>query len=493
MNGLYINTYPPTLSHSHKRLDLTIEPWANDITNISVVYRESKVESLHQYEDQDIRVTVTGLFFIGDKLNPITELASTLKTAGIDGCHQIIEYGVFTAVAVFKKQRLLVIFTDPLGLAANFYSFTNGVTVTPSPSLIQSNTSSHFDSFLTHQKHLIGKYTSKQDVYRLLPFEQLDLTTKTVKTSKSWLRKDFDLTRIKDDLNDLAHALSNKKLCVALSSGFDSRLLAAVFRPALSYCWGPQQSRDIIVSKEISDILNIEITTFPLPTSPTPQDRYLYQLYCQDNCIQNIRVFSGYHSAHQTTKYSDVCLDGYLGDVFQRGTYFFGKGLAAEARKLIPAFNRLSTPTTLLKSRYRKIWKNQALRATLLQEYNNFLSTHNLPNTISSVVAFDYLWGRGLRLIGTGGPGANSYYNQVITPLSSPRIVTCLLKTSPEYFYRLHIFKEIWQAVEVDEAITRIKSEHYFSPKTPRSLIYVISLVGRILVNFVPGFGNYGR
>lgn len=494
MNGLYLNVPPPDISDNYKIETIDISKWSTKIKQASFVHLKTNINNFHQYEDEQHLIIINGIFELNSHLNQANNLIKEIKNNGLLAPHHLIEYGFFCAIIVEKHKKYTIFLTDPLSLNSHFYSLSeNTIKIAPSAQYIEGEQDKLTTEFIRAHSHAIGKYTAKKNVFRLLPFEYIDLNQKEVLTTTNWKRPNHSTSDITKDISRLQNATEKLSTCVALSSGFDSRLIAAIFKPKISYTWGPSNSRDIKVSKKLSKLLDIETSTFPLPSSINELDQDIFNFHCRDNCNQNMQVVAGYRIAYQTTKQADLCLDGFLGDVYQRGTYFYGKGLFAETTKILPYLYKLITPHGLLRSRYSKIWKNEKTRSLLLNQYSNFLKMHQLENTINSVVAFEYLWGRGVRLIGTGGAGANSTYNNVLTPLASPRIVSALLSTSPKKLSRLYIFKNLWADLAIPKEIRNIPSEHYFSVDTPRCLIYPISLIGRILVNFIPGFGNYGK
>jgi len=492
MIGLYINSESPAnLSINSLNLSYLCHD-IEKIKSINLVYNNNKANIPQHYKDDSIEIYLVGTFHLGEKINDIVELARAIRNQGITSLYKTIEFGNF--VAICRTIDDIYIITDPLSLRSHFYSLEKDFKISPTTLSFNTKADCLHSDLINKQGHTIGKYTGLSDVYRILPFQYISIKRSTIETVTDWTRLDYSIRTIFADIQKLKKSLSSSNICVALSSGFDSRLIASIFRPKYSYSWGPANSKDLRVAKKICSTLDIEIETFSLTVDHTRTDEEIHDYYCQNNCLQNRRITSGYRHAYTSiTRKSDICLDGFLGDVFQRGTYFFGKGLGEEIRKLIPFLDLTATPQKLLRSRYSKVWNQKEFRKIVLKSYQDFLDTYRLDNTLGSVVAFDYLWGRGIRLIGTGGAGVNTYYNSVLTPLASPRIVTSLLYSSPKYFFRLQLFKEIWSMADAPNEIKKLLSEHYFSPSTSRRLIYAISFLGRLVLNYVPGMGNYGK
>ncbi|MBY6208225.1 MULTISPECIES: hypothetical protein [Halomonas] len=444
---------------------------------------------------------LSGWFILDDKLNDINLLHDEIILNGLENAQSKIQAGIFTAIFFDSTATSdeFTIFQDPASLLPHYWTQEKSeLVVTPECGEIISSEDTCLTEILVKKGHLFGDNTIDKQVKKILPFEHLVIKRQVVKkvdNSKTFHDYVFGGVRHEDFFDSFKKVNRPLKPDVcALSAGFDSRLIAHRFDPSAFYTWGPKHSQDVIVAEKISN--NKEKPHFSFSFTDEfvndIDDEVCCALFKGSVLNPNARFLCNYRKVKNEFKSSVFSLDGYLGDVLQRGTYNNFKGTLGEFLKIFPKFYDYLNISDryVLRSRYRELGEKDF--DMLWEDYKKKTDILCDEDPYTKVTFYEFFYGRGGRYISTGGIVMNSLFFNVVPAFCS--------KSSLNYFFNQKMtdalefktFKKVWSDID-DEAIVELNSEGGYSSKTPRVLIPLMNFLGRLNTRFNPRRKNYSR
>lgn len=251
-------------------------------------------------------------WFIGEnnKRNDIhwlLEKISDLKE--ISDVLDLIESGVF--IAGYFKNSEWSVFTDPFALSPHFYSKKEmGIKISPSAFNISSEESfcEEKNKILISQGHLFGNLTAFSDVFRFVPGDciikkdEYDIITHNFGFN---LKNPNEVEEVFSLAAELVNSTPVSLQSIALSAGFDSRLIFCVSDPQYAYTWGPETSLDIVNANKLAKNRRLSNETFPFRRNKVSESDLTHCEYLFKGVVKNYnpQFFANYkYVANQSKK-----------------------------------------------------------------------------------------------------------------------------------------------------------------------------------------------
>ncbi|OHV09517.1 hypothetical protein [Kushneria phosphatilytica] len=448
-------------------------------------------------ETEDNIVGVAGWFILNGKKNDLEALLEELKKNEPHNVIRSIEHGVFTAFYLSKADNRYVVFSDPMGLSSSYYKIDNGnVVVSASAKRLVKERDKKNNRLLEKINYIPGVECLDSSVKRLcsgdLLFSSGETRSEEVVISNKNTAYVHSYRQAIDYMNYISGFWDKKEKHVPISSGFDSRLIAIVGDAAKSYTWGPENAFDIKAGRTIAKELGLYHYSFRFLSNKMEEKDKLYDYFVCGAGKTNINLVSAYGEAFKHISDTHVCLDGYLGDVLQRGTFLFGKGVGAEFKKFFPSLVSYQSESSLLKDRLKDLDDKDF--ETIWSDYSRRTGSLKLA-PLHKVSYYECFYGRGGRHAIFGGNTLNAIFNTVVPLMFNPAVFTFFFHLDPKEVGREVSFVKLWK--EVDEKkygkVKKLRSENFVNCYTPPVYMSKLKFLGRIANNYIPCFFNYTK
>jgi len=497
MKGLYLGCSSKHLSESKsefKELHTTevFPEWLP--INGEIISLNQKISDLTKVDDESRSyICVSGWFLYKDKLNDLEQLFSDLDKKGKSALKNITG-GVF--IALFVKNGEFFIFNDPMGFSNHYYLVNeNGIQLAPSIAVIERENENlekvpSLVEFLNKRGHLFGDKTSYKNVFRLdagcilcsdgkiEPYIEL-LTSKKINAEDVYKR-----------VAQVINCFPEDKRHIPLSGGLDSRLMVACAKFTFGYCYGPENSADRPIARNFSDDFEqFEEYEFDKPDKKGNEALIYNEITETPSQFLSADFLASYRYVSQFRPEANVVFDGYLGDTLQRGVWLYLGGIKGELYRFFPILYTLRPVTAryILSRRYGNLSPE-----VFELFYSDFQErTQNLDlDDYAKVTYYDFIWGRGARFVNNGALLMNGQFAHVVPVFSDPIIFSSLIKENFKQTIRFKMVDRIWKNIE--QKYKSVKFENGYKVSTPNFLKPKLALMWRLLINYVPGFQNYG-
>jgi len=457
--------------------------------------REWKSPSIYKFEDKTI--IISGWFVLNGEKNNLESLFTEIKKLGLKETLNNIELGVFTGVFFDGSDSYM--FADYLSLSHHFYTKTkNGVKISPIINYLINEDSifnEHAQKILNKTGYLLGNDTVYNNINRIPPGCIVNLSDYKEEVyfhfnNSNQIKVEYIPVVIKDIISLWDKRYRN----IALSSGFDSRLIYACGDFKYVYTFGPEKSYDrksALKLFKIKNDIDSRYDGFNFAENEAPD--YLKKLNkilfegAATVPFEDKFIASFYHAfTHSENEY--VTFDGFLGDALQRGTLLHIKNRISKLLKTFPILNKnYLTSNKLIISRYGKEVGN----SYVLPLYEHFLNIYNLKDSINSYLLFEIMYGRNTRYIINGATVLKGI-NNISVPVFAHRIVfeTLILQDFVDTI-SYKTFKKLWR--NIPKSIKKVPSEMLYSVMTPRFFIPFFIFIGRIVTFKISAFYNYAN
>ena len=484
MKGFYINVCPPSIPSTFEESLLT--------TKVS-----DSLTAIHKtdYLFSTSTLQMVGWFIYAGKLNNFEALANDIKTLGLQAIENI-EFGVYSGVLTLDKNDYF--FVDKMGLSLHFlYKYQGKVVIAAALQTIKDNfaltISNLHESILEKRGHLFGTSTKYQDVVCIPPGGVVSLQNGEIIAKKSLddLIKPTSnqIEQIPSQIKSLVKSIPMHKRSLALSGGFDSRLILSQSDMQDGYCYGPPNSADRPIARQFKHNFN-NFYEFEFDgISATSKEAEVFDFLVESPCkYNNAHFINAYHTAFELTENTDFFFDGYLGDVFKRGTYLYFPGLLGELYRFFPLLYKVRPlkAKDLLKKRYSNL-NNQEFDA-LYKDFKLETDSLNLCD-YNKVTLYEAFFARGRRYISRGALVINGCFKEVVPVFMSPDLQSVFAKQNYCDAVAFKSIKKIWQ--NVDSYYKTKKFENGYTLNTPSFIMPKLALFYRLLINYVPNFQNY--
>ena len=471
-----------------------------DGNTIAIFYDDDLWKQQKPIVKENDRILLISGWFINSnyELNNINGMFDELKYRSIKEIVDDLIGGIF--IAVYYSSGNFSIFCDPFGLTPHFYSMNDDIKISPSATDCTTNGHVNLDlsRFLEQQGHLFSKYTKYENVYKFIPGDLLELNVR--KSNKINYKnngfkidcKEFNVADITVLAKKIVNSFSQSDISVALSAGFDSRLIFMESDAPYTYTWGQESSLDVINGKKLASMKGSKHTSFGFREHKISSKTEYICKYIFDGSVINYnpQFMENYKFVYKQSIEQNIALDGYLGDVLQRGVYMTHGGKIGEIYKLFPSLTVLFLDSkTLVNNRYSKV--DQGLRNLVISEFESKTSNVEGIDELHKVTYFEFLYGRGLRYITTASIGMNGLFKTIVPVFATRYIFSVLVSQRARKTLNYTVFNKIWENTPQGER--NMNSEGMYSPSTPRIFIPYYNLIGRLVTNFFPKYMNYTK
>lgn len=264
--------------------------------------------------------------------------------------------GVFTVMICDRKKKLLSLITDRHGLRTFYFAHQNrNLMFAPEVKCFarlktfKLNVRRDALQCLLDLEHFVGKMTWLEDVEAAEPATIIQFAWEENRLSQhrywNWgMIKKSNLT-----FNDAAvrmgelldatikqRAKGNFRLGIGLSGGLDSRCLLAAthsIKP-VTYTFGIEKSADVRIARQVAEVANVKHHTFDLKTDHWLEKRF--SGVWKTDGMMNMYHMHYSHLLNEISKFMDVNLSGFLGDVVMGGSYLNKKGKTFLDQRITP-------------------------------------------------------------------------------------------------------------------------------------------------------------
>lgn len=430
---------------------------------------------------------VSGWFVYKQQLNPLALLAQDIIKDGSDVLNNILA-GVFVLFWEHKEHQ--VIFTDALGLSTHYIDkHENNIRIAPSVKALVNDSHTlceKMQSILAKKNHLFGNFTLFTGIERLPPGSVV-----SVDSESSYVK--FYEPQPLEDLGGYVEELnkywSYDNRILPLSSGLDSRYLLANGSYKYGFTYGPDNSPEVEIAGRFRQDFN-QYFSFDYNKEPLHDKEAQILDEMAYGTIKPIpRLFTNYLYVSKYYNQAKVFFDGYLGDLFQRGTYINFKGKRGEILKLLPATYRFFNfkAQTLLRLRYKELSQDEFE----ILWYDFKAKTEPLElDDYQKVTYYEFLYGRGGRYTIFGSNILAAQFFTVVSPFATRKVFDSFIQQDYSEAVSYKALKRIWL-----KAATKYKSasvESGYSPCTNFFFIPFIQIAYRLMFHFIPSRANYG-
>lgn len=490
MKGLYLNVdvsfaESPAADNS----DLKTLVFQEYGLNGQVIFSDRLWKQEPVIKTNDEIFVVAGWFIYNGKLNNIECLYKGYSQHGSVIFNEI-ELGNF--VIAHANHQGYRIFNDLVGLSTHYFKSEDGMLrIAPTAALLEQYTSLNEENveFFNSQGHMFDSQTCLNHVYRLEPGAELQQNG-LLKNYGSILDKTLvqPLEKVRDLFKEVTDVFDESDRALALSGGLDSRLMLTVTRYNYGYTYGPTNSGDRVIARHFSD----EFEHYKEFSIRDALENVKASLACEYYFKHNSKWISGlieaYTFARNNSNNAHVLFDGYLGDVFQRGTFIKFFGILGSIFKMFPFLYKLPiSDRFILRKRYSALDDKQFSR--LWQSYNE--RTKGLPlDNYQKVTFYETLYGRAARYVVNGG---NITANQIFTDVPvfmSKKVFNSFIFNS---FYDAVNYKhlaKIWK--NVPQHYKTVRTDSGLKPETSPFLAPFVHVGYRFMLNYLPWMKNYG-
>lgn len=490
MRGMYINCdkerLPSSLSLTKENSRIFNFPRECRVSGC-IIYDEENWAKLPYERIGDNIFIMSGWFVYKKQLNPLTLLANDIVIHGINVLNNVLA-GVFTLF--WQSQHEEVVLTDPLGLSTHFIDKTSTeLRVAPSVKVLK-NDSHHLNqdmqSILNKKNHLFGNYTLFNGVERLSPGSCYGLTSER---SYFVLHAAKPLGSLSEAVKELTVYWKKDTKILPISSGLDSRYLLANGTYKYGFTYGPNNSpeREIAASfsEDFEEYLAFDYSEQPLHR----QESDILEEMAFGTLNPISRLLTNYSFVAQHFKQAKVFFDGYLGDLFQRGTYINFKGKRGEVLKLFPFIYGLTTfkSKTLLRLRYKELTNNEF--AILWEDFVKRTNSLTLTD-YQKVTYYEFLYGRGGRYTIFGSNILAAQFFTVVSPFAARGIFDSFIQQDYSKAVQYKSLQKIWERVA--SKYKTVKVESGYTPLSNPASIPITQLLYRLMFHFIPSRANYG-
>lgn len=430
---------------------------------------------------------ISGWFIYKQQLNPLALLAKDIIEEGVDVLNNILA-GVFVLFWEQKEQQ--IIFTDALGLSTHYIDkYAGNIRVAPSVKALVTGGHSlneKMESILAKKNHLFGNFTLFNGIERLSPgaVTKIDSESSYIK-----LYEPQPLEDLGEYVTELTKYWDYDQRILPLSSGLDSRYLLANGSYKYGFTYGPDNSPEIKIAGSFKHDFN-QYLSFDYNKEPLHEKEAEILDDMSYGTLNPIpRLFTNYLYASKYYNQAKVFFDGYLGDLFQRGTYINFKGKRGEILKLMPSAYRFFSfkAQTLLRLRYKELSKDEF--DILWYDFKNKTDCLELDD-YQKVTYYEFLYGRGGRYTIFGSNILAAQFFTIVSPFATRKVFDSFIQQNYAKAVSYKALKSIWQKTAIKYKSAPVESG--YSPCTQPFFIPFIQIAYRLMFHFIPSRANYG-
>lgn len=442
-------------------------------------------------------IMLCGWFILNGKKNDLRSLLERITNIGLAEALNEITLGVF--IGLYRCGKNSYLFNDYLSLSHHFIrqKVDGSLQISPAINGFDSqalNRSEEMDDFISKNRYIYGDKTAYAKINRFPPGSILNV--RQGNATRYFKLKDENLVEIEkipSIIKEVVECWDKEERSLAVTSGFDSRLIYTQSDFKFIYTWGPCNSYDRKISKKLYDYKNDKDSNYRGISflRSAAEDLLEWNKFMLDGSMEpfDSNFIANYYYIGAESFTSHAAFDGYLGDVLQKGTFLFPKGTIGEIYKVFPWLFRYMKldPESLLRRKYGITSKEHEV----LQLFKSFEEEYKLSNVYSRLTLFEIMYGQGAKLTVNGCLLINGLFKIAVPVFMDRRILETLLATNWHDTLEHKTIKKIWKTVSIFEK--KQMCESFYSVRTPSIIFPFVKVVGRFLNNKIPYFYNYGK
>jgi hypothetical protein len=480
MKGLYVNV--PGAKEAILRIDTLIGAPTRLATGGHPAFGEIVVNHHAEawpdgpiVDDRDAGVfaAASGWLSFRGKIGALRELAQALAAAyargpgAIDAVLAEIDAGAFVVLLAMGDDAFII--TDPFGLHPHYFADAPFARIAPSPHFLRERRAivPEHAAMLRAKNHLFGNLTIYEGIERLEPGVVIaraggranagasaSASGASSATASRWFRYESALGDARELAPTMRRALAflaGRRTILPLSGGLDSRLLAISGDFDYGYTFGPADTGDRPIARRFAsrfrEYVEFSLLDLAYPNAHREAGAMIFDGVCEKPFLE---ILSVYRSLHERWGGGGFFLDGYLGDVLQRGTYLTYGGLVGSIAKLLPWITlRGLDGVSLLRRRHAAL--SPAGFRIVADLYKRSVGTMDLDEAHRTLL-FEVLYGRGARYSINGGTVLSGQYWTPVQAFFLPPVFRLLFgqRMDDALFYRT--VRAAWSAVPREAA-----------------------------------------
>jgi hypothetical protein len=402
---------------------------------------------------------------------PATDSMATIESVLAE-----VDAGAFVILLAAGDDAFII--TDPFGLHPHYFADDPFARIAPSPHFLKEGRAivPEHATILRAKNHLFGNLTIYEGIERLEPGVAIARAPSTRDS------RYFRYESARSDVRELAPTmrralafLAGRRTIVPLSGGLDSRLLAHSGDFDYGYTFGPAATGDRPIARRFAsrfrEYAEFSLLDLTYPSAHREAGAIIFDGVCEKPFLE---ILSVYRSLHERWGGGCFFLDGYLGDVLQRGTYLTYGGVLGSMAKLLPWITlRNLDGIELLRRRHAAIPPG-AFRI-VADLYERTVGEMDLDEA-HRVLLFEILYGRGARYSINGGTVLSGQYWTPVQAFFLPQVFRLLFGQRMEdaLFYRT--VRAAWSAVprEVTDVPTYSGFRPHWNAHRSRATMLVV-------------------
>ena len=440
------------------------------------------------YEDKAVALTVVaaGWLIFRGKFGNLSELASAIGNTSSDSQvdHLLSEIDAGAFIIFIRRGVDFSIITDPFGLHPHYC--LDGAPLkgmAPSPTFLSKGLKPDAlrVSILSKMNHLFGNYTTYARIERLEP-GSVNMGARH--------RRYFDYSpqevtgvEIIAALRQTLSLFRERKKILPISGGLDSRLILACGEYEYGYTFGPKETGDRPIARQFSGHFQkyLEFSLLDMKYNEKVRDAgvKMFDGVCEKPFVELLAVYKFLFD-----QWGKNCLffDGYIGDVFTRGTFLKYGGFMGSIEKLFPLITKVRFDALrMLRKRYAKL--NDQEFGLLKGIYEEKIGHLKLSEPRKALL-FDILYGRASRYAINGGTILSRQYFSPVQPFMIPIVFRKVFGIDPYEAMSYQTVPKLWRHLDdpLMQALTYSGFKPMWNPHLSRMAVLVTKGLGRFNV-----------
>lgn len=440
------------------------------------------------YEDKALALTIVaaGWLIFRGKLGNLTELGAAVGESSDDAQigHLLSEIEAGAFILFIGRGIDYAVVTDPFGLHPHYCldgAPLNGTA--PSPMFLSKGLTpdARLVSILAKMNHLFGNYTVYTRVERIEPGSV---------NARSHCRHYFDYAPEEVDEGELITALrkslslfQNRQRVLPISGGLDSRLILACGDYDYGYTFGPKETGDRPIARNFSsqfkDYHEFSLLDLTYDEKIRTIGLKMFDGICEKPFVELLVVYK-----FLSDRWGKDCLlfDGYIGDVFTRGSYLKYGGFWGSLEKLLPLVTQTRFDALgMLRKRYAKL--NDQEFDLLRVVYDTKIGHRKLSESRKALL-FEILYGRASRYAINGGTILSRQYFTPVQPFMIPAVFRKVFGIDPYEAMSYLTVPKLWRHLNdpLMQTMTYSGFKPMWNPHLSRLAVLVTKGLGRFNV-----------
>lgn len=450
---------------------------------------------LYQCPTQSLIVVAAGWLVFRGKMGNLDALATAIGTAvskaQMDSVLAEIDAGAFTLFIARGNEYFVV--TDPFGLHPHYCLDGSPLSgLAPSPQFLSRGCTPDpvRAKILTKLNHVIGNYTAYARIERLDPGS---VYTGTAHHHYfDYTPHDIDEGEVVTALQDSLRLFDTRRRILPISGGLDSRLILACGQYDYGFTFGPHGTGDRPVARRFAgkfqDYIEFSLLDLHYDKNVKTVGLRMFDGICEKPFVELLAVYR-----FLSERWGADCLlfDGYIGDVFTRGTFLKYGGLAGSLEKMLPLTTQMRfDPLRMLRKRYAKL--SEAEFGLLEDVFDAKIRGRNLSAPHKTLL-FEILYGRASRYAINGGTILSRQFFTPIQPFVIPAVFRKVFGINPFEAMWYDTLPKLWRNVTDSsmQIMTYSGFKPMWNPHLSRLAVLITKGLGR--VNVIKGAIQFDR